>query len=108
MGRKVAGHPANSPSAMVRTKTTRVHKREASDAKEASLQHALAAYQEALMSDAVLSIREVARRFNVSKTTLQPHINGRSCILESNPHKSRLPPPALERLVTQLIRSTHH
>ena len=105
MGRKVAGHPANSPSAMVRAKTTRVHKREASDAKEASLQHALAAYQEALMSDAVLSIREVARRFNVSKTTLQARINGRRCILESNADKSWLADAESEVIVNELIRS---
>src|SRR5260370_2069031 len=105
MGRKVAGHPANSPSAMVCAKTTRVHKREASDAKEALLQHALVAYQQALMSNAVLSIREVACCFNVSKTTLQACINGQRCILKSNSDKSWLADAKSEVIVNELICS---
>jgi len=56
-----------SPSAVVHAKVTTVIKREASKAKEAHLQHALAAYQEALLSNEVLSFNEAARRFNVPK-----------------------------------------
>jgi len=45
----------NSPSAMRHPKATTVLKREASMAKEALLQHALAASQEALVSNEILS-----------------------------------------------------
>ena len=72
----MVGHPANSPSAMTCAKAATVLKREASKAKEVLLQHALAAYQEALMGNEILSVREAARRFSVPKTTLQECING--------------------------------
>src|SRR5258708_26202344 len=90
---------------MAHAKTTTVHKREALNAKEASLQHALVAYQEALMSDAVLSVHEVACCFNVSKTTLQAHINGQRCILESNADKSWLADAKSEVIMNKLIHS---
>ena len=76
MAQRVVGHPAISPSAMAWAKTTTVLKRDASNAKEALLQCALAAYQEALASNEVLSVCEAAQRFNVPKTSLQEHING--------------------------------
>ena len=61
---------------MVHAKAQATLKREASKAKELALQHALATYQEALASNEVLSVCEVACHFNVPKTTLQEHING--------------------------------
>src|SRR5258706_12309794 len=76
--------PTVSPFTMVQAKTISVHKRETSKAKEAWLQCALDAYQEALASDEVLSVREAAWHFNVPKTSLQKPINGPSSILESN------------------------
>jgi len=56
-------------------KATTVLRREGSKAKELLLQHVLAAYQEALMSE-VLSVHEAACHFNVPKTMLQECING--------------------------------
>ena len=61
---------------MVWAKAQATLKREASKAKELALQHALAAYQEALTSNEVLSVHEAAHCFNVPKTTLQQCING--------------------------------
>jgi hypothetical protein len=54
---------------MVHAKTTTVLKREASKAKEVQLQHALAAYQEALLNNEVLSVREAAR----ASMSQEPH-----------------------------------
>ena len=76
MGQRVAAHRAISQFTMARAKTIPACKREASKAKEASLQHALAAYQEALASNEVLSVREAARCFDVPKSSLQERING--------------------------------
>ena len=90
---------------MARAKTATVIKREASNAKEVQLQHALAAYQEALLSNEVLSVREAARRFNVPKTTLQERINGRRCVLEFNSEKSWLDDAESEVIVKDLIHS---
>lgn len=67
----------------LRTKTATVIKREASNAEGVQLQCALAAYQEALLSNDVLSVCEAARRFNVPKTTLQERFNGQSVLLSS-------------------------
>ena len=61
---------------MAWAKTTTVLKRDASNAKEALLQHALAAYQEALASNEVLSVHEAAWHPNVPKTSLQECNNG--------------------------------
>ena len=87
---KLGGHPVISPLAMVCTKTATVIKREASNAKEVQLQHVLAAYQEALLGNEVLSVHEAACHFIVPKTTLQKHINGQGCVLEFNSEKSWL------------------
>jgi|SRR5882757_3329106 len=105
MGQRVARHSAISPFAMPRAKTITVRKREASKANEASLQRALAAYQEALASNEVLSVREAARRFNVPKTSLQERINGRRSILESNAERSWLDDTESKVIVDELIRS---
>ena len=61
---------------MPHAKAATALKREASNAKEVALQYALATYQEALMSDEVLSLSEAAHCFNVPRTTVQEHING--------------------------------
>src|SRR5260370_30473520 len=90
---------------MPRKKATAVHKREASNTKEALLQLALTAYQEALMSNTTLSVWEVACRFNVSKTTLQACINGRKCLLEFNANKSWLTDAKSEVIMNKLIQS---
>ena len=90
---------------MVRARAATVIKREASKAKEEHLQHALAAYQETLLSNEVLSVREAARCFNVPRTTLQECINGRRCVLESNSEKSWLDDAESEVIVKDLIRS---
>ena len=105
MARRVVRHPAISPAAMARAKTATVLKRDASSAKEASLQRALAAYQEALASNEVLSVREAARRFNVPKTSLQERINGRRSILESNSERSWLDDTESKVIVDELIHS---
>ena len=84
MGQRVAGHPAISPFTMAWAKTITACKREASKAKEASLQCALAAYQEALASNEVLSVCEAAWHFDVPKSSLQDCINGWRSKLESN------------------------
>ena len=105
MGQSVARHPAISPFTMARAKTITVRKREASKAKEASLQRALAAYQEALASNEVLSVREAARRFNVPKTSLQERINGRRSILESNAERSWLDDTGSKVIVDELIHA---
>ena len=102
---ELGGHPAISPSAMVHAKAATVIKREASKAKEEHLQHALAAYQEALLSNEVLSVREAACCFNVPRTTLQECINGCRCILESNSEKSWLDHAESEVIVKDLIHS---
>ena len=90
---------------MVRTKAAAVLKREASKAKEVQLQNALVAYQEALLSNEVLSVREAARHFNVPKTTLQEHIKGLRCVLEFNSEKSWLDDSESEAIVKDLIHS---
>ena len=72
----MVGHLAISPVAMAWAKTSAALKRDASNAREASLQCALAAYQEALASGEVLSVCEAAQHFNVPKTSLQECING--------------------------------
>jgi hypothetical protein len=90
---------------MVRAKTKTVLKREASKAKEELLQHALVAYQEALASNEVLSVREAAQRFNVPKTSLQERINGRRPITESNAERSWLDDTESEVIVGELIHS---
>ena len=105
MGQRVAGHPAISPFTMARAKTITARKREASKAKEASLQRALAAYQEALASNEVLSVREAARRFDVPKSSLQERINGRRSKLESNAEKSWLDDTESQVIVDELIHS---
>jgi len=90
---------------MKHAKATTVLKREASKAKEVLLQHALAAYQEALISNQIFSVREAARCFNVPKTTLQARINGQKSILESNSDKSWLDDAESEVIVNELIHS---
>ena len=97
--------PETSRSAMVHTKSQAALKREASNAKELALQHALAMYQEALASNEVLSVREAARRFNVPKTTLQERINGRRSIISSNAEKSWLSDHESQVIVNALIHS---
>ena len=97
--------PAISPSAMARAKTSTALKRDASNAKEASLQQALAAYQEALTSNEVLSVREAARRFNVPKTSLQERINGRRSVLEFSAERSWLDDTESKVIVDELIHS---
>ena len=67
MAQRVVGHPAISPSAMAQAKTTIVLKRDASNAKEALLQCAMAAYQEALASNEVLSVHEAALALQCAK-----------------------------------------
>src|SRR5260370_3114512 len=57
-----------------------------------------------MISDTILSVREVARRFNVSKLTLQACINGRRCLLETNSNKSWLSDTKSEVIVSELIR----
>src|SRR5260370_6084794 len=88
---------------MTCAKATVVHKREASNAKEASLQLALAAYQEALMSDTLLSVWEAACCFNVSKMTLQAHINGRRRLLETSYNRSWVTDAESKVIVDELI-----
>ena len=90
---------------MVHAKTAAVIKREASNAKEVHLQHALAAYQEALLSNEVLSVREAACCFNVPRTTLQECINGQRCVLELNSEKSLLSDAESEVIVKDFIYS---
>ena len=86
----MVGHSAISPLAMTWAKTSNALKRDASNAREAPLQCALAAYQEVLASDEVLSVCEAAQCFNVPKTSLQEHINEWRSILESNAKRSWL------------------
>ena len=90
---------------MVHAKAAAVLKRVASKAKEVQLQNALAAYQEALLSNEVLSVREAAGHFNDPKTTLQECIKGRRCVLESNSEKSWLGDAESEAIVRDLIHS---
>lgn len=105
MGQGWWGHSAISPLAMARAKTSAVLRRDASNAKEASLQRALVAYQEALASNEVLSVREAARRFNVPKTSLQQRINGRRPILEFSAERSWLTDAESKVIVDELIHS---
>jgi len=65
----------------------------------------LAAYQEALASDEVLSVCEAAWHFNVPKTSLQEHINGHRSILESNAERSWLDDTESKVIVDELICS---
>jgi len=88
---------------MTHAKATTVLKREASKAKEVLLQRALAAYEEALISNQIFSIREAARCFNVPRATLQARINGRKSILESNSDKSWLDDAESQVIVNELI-----
>ena len=105
MAQRVVGHPAISPSAMAQAKTTIVLKRDASNAKEALLQCAMAAYQEALASNEVLSVCEAAWHFNVPKTSLQECINGQRSILESNAERYWLDDTESKVIVDELIHS---
>src|SRR5882757_9814235 len=88
---------------MTRAKATTVLKREASKAKEVLLQRALAAYEEALISNQIFSICEAARCFNVPRATLQARINGQKSILESNSDKSWLDDAKSQVIVNKLI-----
>ena len=88
----------------LRTKTATVIKREASNAEEVQLQCALAAYQEALLSNDLLSVCEAARRFNVPKTTPGAH-QWTKCALEFNSEKSWLGDAESEVIVKDLIYS---
>ena len=86
----MVGHSAIFPLAMTWAKTSNAVKRDASNAREASLQCALAAYQEGLASDEVLYVHKAAQCFNVPKTSLQECINEWRSILESNAKRSQL------------------
>ena len=99
------GHPNLSWSAMPHAKAATALKREASNAKELALWHVLTAYQEALMSDEVMSVCEADHPFNVPRTTLQECINGWGTILSTNSENSWLDDVESEVIVNELIHS---
>ena len=90
---------------MPRAKTKTLLKREASKAKEEQLQIAVLAYQTALKSNEIMSIRQVSQQFQVPRSTLQDRINGHRSVLEVNAEKSWLADEESMVLVDFLIKA---
>ena len=90
---------------MPRAKTKALLKQEASKAKEEQLQIAVLAYQTALKSNEIMSIRQVAQHFQVPRSTLQTRINGVRSVPEVNAEKSWLVDEESKVLVDFLIKA---
>ena len=90
---------------MPHAKTKALIKQETSKAKEEHLQAAVLAYETALKSNEILSIRQVAQHFQVPRSTLQHHISGHRSILEANAEKSWLADEESKVLVDFLIKA---
>jgi len=87
------------------TKTKALIKQETSKAKEGHLQAAVLAYETALKSNEILSIRQVAQHFQVPCSTLQHCISSHRFILEANAEKSWLADEESKVLVDFLIKA---
>jgi len=90
---------------MPHAKTQTLIKQETSKAKEEHLQAAVLAYQTALKSNEIMSIRQVAQLFQVPRSTLQNCISGHKSRLEANAEKSWLTDEESKVLVDFLIKA---